>query len=61
MALDQPTTAERKLVANQHKLFALDIIVIVDFLFLKHFFYAKKQGQNSLSLPMFLFLSLYGM
>ena len=32
----------KKFVANQHKLFALNIIVLVDFLFLKHFFYANE-------------------
>ena len=45
MALDRPTAAERRFVANQHKLFALNIIVIADFLFLKHFFYAKNEDQ----------------
>ena len=48
MAVARPTAGEKRYVANQHKLFALNVILIVDFLFLKHFFYAKKRRQNSL-------------
>ena len=47
MAVGLPTAGERRFVAIQHKLFALNIIVIVDFSFLNHFFYAKKQRQNN--------------
>ena len=45
MAVGPPTAGERKLVSNQHKLFALNIIVIIDFLFPKHFFYAKNKDK----------------
>ena len=54
ITVGRPTDGERRFVANQHKLFALNIIEIVDFLFLKHFFCAKKQRQNSLLLAVFL-------
>ena len=33
----------KKLVANQHKVFALNIIEIVDFLFLKHIINVKNE------------------
>ena len=32
-------------MVSEHKLFTLNIIVIVNFLFLKHFFYAKNEDK----------------
>ena len=45
MAVGWPTAGEGSFVTYQYKLFALNIIVIVDFLFLKHFFYAKNEDK----------------
>ena len=54
MALDRPATTERRFVANQHKRFALNFIVIVNSLFVKHFFYVNNEDKIALFLPMFL-------
>ena len=45
MAVGRPSAGERRFIANQHKVFALNSIMIVDFLFLKHFYMQKNEGK----------------
>ena len=46
MAIVRSTAGERRFVVNHHKVFALNIIVIVDFLFLKHFGYSEEANPQ---------------
>ena len=45
MAAGRPTVGERRSISNQHKIFALNTIVIVEFLFLKHFSMQKNADK----------------
>ena len=41
-----PTAGERRFVADQHKLFALNVIEIVDFLFLAETFFSVQKTKT---------------